>query len=98
MKIVRKPDALLMLIGGWFGLLLVASLAWMALALLSYHGAADAAEAGMMAFGPAALTAAFGLLAFAAWRGRQAQLATGVVVATMIGVLGALVYLIGSLA
>lgn len=96
-KNVPQPDALLMLIGGWFGLLLVASLVWMMLAMLSHHGAADGSKAAMVIFGPAALTAALSLFAFGAWLGRQSQLASGVVVTTMIGVLGALFYLIGAL-
>ena len=95
MRRAPEPDALLMLIGGWFGLLLVASLAWMMLALLSYHGVAS--DAAVIIFGPATLSFCFGLAAFVAWLGRRPGLASGAIVTTMLAVLGLLFYAIGTL-
>lgn len=96
MRNAPEPDSLLFLIGGWFGLLLVASLGWMLLALISYHGAASSLDAAVIMFGPATLSGCFGLAAFVAWLVRRPQLAAGVVVTTMLLALGLLLHVIGA--
>lgn len=97
MRDAPEPDSLLFLIGGWFGLLLVASLAWMLLALISYHGAASSWDVAVIMFGPVTLSASFGLVAFVAWLVRRPQLAASVVVTTMLAVLALLFYLLGTI-
>ena len=97
MRDAPEPDSLLFLIGGWFGLLLVASLGWTLLALISYHGAASSMDTAVIMFGPVTLSGSFGLVAFVAWFAGRPQLAAGVVVTTMIVVLGLLIYVIGTM-
>jgi hypothetical protein len=94
----QRGHGLLALIGGWFGLLLMASLGWLVVALTSYHGAADTADAALIIFGPAAVSAALAFGAFAAWFGRRPQLAAGVVAASMMGAAALIFFGIGSLA
>lgn len=97
MRDAPEPDSLLFLIGGWFGLLLVASLAWMLLALISYHGAAGALDTAVIMFGPVTLSGSLGLVALVAWLVRRPQFAASVVVTTMLVVLGLLFFLIGTM-
>ena len=96
MRGAPEPDHLLFLIGGWFGLLLVASLGWTLLALISYHGAASSLHAAIIMFGPVAVSSCFGLFAFVAWLARRPQLAASLVATTMLAVLGLLFYVIGA--
>ena len=96
MRDAPEPDSLLFLIGGWFGLLLVASLGWTLLALLSYHGAASSLDAAVIMFGPVAVSGCCGLIAFIAWLAGRPQLAASLVVTTMLAVLGLLFYVIGA--
>jgi uncharacterized membrane protein len=96
MRNAPEPDSLLFLIGGWFGLVLLVSLGWMLLALISYHGAASSLDAAVIMLGPATLSGGIGLAAFVAWLVRRPQLAAGIVLTTMLAVLGLLLNVSGA--